>query len=106
MGRIISSLCILMIFVMHSMAEGDSAESCIPVYKYCGNFGECCPTAKEVNGELKRVETICDITQTNRYRLCMPVDEVESLLKVIEHNERILRDNPRISLGSNMPNRY
>lgn len=41
---------------------------------------------------MKSVETICDMTQTNRDGLCMPVDEVENLEEVIENNERILRD--------------
>ncbi|KAH0547109.1 hypothetical protein KQX54_017130 [Cotesia glomerata] len=77
--------------------------------EFCGNFDECCPVDKKVNGKLKKVETICEMAQTNRYRLCMSVDEVTNLQKIIENDERILRENPQLlrprsSFGPTIPN--
>nr|ACE75150.1 hypothetical protein GFP_L3_0110 [Glyptapanteles flavicoxis] len=106
MSRIVSILCILMsVAVLNTMAQ-----ACGPVNSYCGNLTPCCPVEKIVNGQLKAVEAICDMTQTNALRRCKVIDEISNLKEIVEWNQETLKNYPylsrHVSLRTTMPEGY
>lgn len=67
-----------------------------------------------VNGELKAVEAICDMTLINgdtiSEPICKPIDEVPNLSEIVELNTRIKEEYPYLfhhtSCRLNMPEDY